>query len=61
MFLKLLLGVVNSLISFILEIDGFTSLLILLLGGLGILNHLIDFRIRETTGRSNGDVGSLAS
>jgi hypothetical protein len=44
-FLKLLLGVVHSLIGFVLEVDSFTSLSILLLGCFGILDHLIDLRV----------------
>jgi len=44
-FLKLLLSIIDGLIGLVLQVDGFTSLLILLLGGFSILNHLINLRI----------------
>ena len=46
---QLLFGVINSLISFVFHVNHFSSSLILLLRGLGILDHLLNLSVTKTT------------
>lgn len=54
-FLEGLLGIVQDRVSAVGSLNGGLALLVLLLVALGILNHVLDLRVRKTGAGSNGD------
>lgn len=54
-----LFGVVENLVTFVLQVNEILSLGIFFLVGFSFLDHIIDLRLGETTGRLDNDVLSL--
>ena len=58
--LNLLLGVVDVLVSLVLQVNDLFGGFIGLLGGLCFLNHAVDVGVRETTAGADSDLLRLA-